>query len=105
MAATRRRDLKAVVLMAPAEGRGALRRFLGETPRVNVPTLILVAANDIRQADHVRIARQIHAKLGSANKQSRLVVYPAFGQDGHHLFFKVRASYWRDLEQFLKKNL
>lgn len=105
MAATRRRDLKAIVMMAPAEGRGVLRRFLADARRVNVRTLILVARNDTRQADHVSISRQIHSALQTAGKQSRLVVYPPFGKDGHQLFFQVRASYWRDVEQFLKEHL
>ncbi len=105
MAATRRRDLKAIVLMAPAEGRGVLRRFLADARRVNLRSLILVARNDTRQADHVSISRQIHSALQTAGKQSRLVIYPAFAKDGHQLFFQVRASYWRDVEKFLKAHL
>ncbi len=47
--------IQAVVLMAPAHGRGILRRFLADAENVSAPTLILVAKNDIRQADHVRL--------------------------------------------------
>ena len=105
MSSTRRRDLKAVVLMAPAHGRGTLRRFLAAAADVSAPTLILVARNDTKQADHVSISRQINATLKNAGKESRLIVYPSYGRDGHQLFFKVRSAYWPDVEKFLKSRL
>ena len=105
MSSTRRRDLKAVVLMAPAHGRGALRRFLADVGDVTAPTLILVAKNDTRQADHVSISRQINTTLKDAGKETRLIVYPSYGRDGHRLFFEVRQTYWRDVDEFLKNHL
>ena len=105
MSSTRRSDLKAVVLMAPAHGRGALRRFLADARNVTAPTLILVARNDTKQADHVRISRQINATLKETGKESRLIVYPPYQRDGHRLFFKVRQNYWQDVEKFLKNHL
>ena len=105
MAATRRHDLKAIVLMAPAEGRGVLRRFLADAGNVQAPALLMVARNDTRQADHVSICRQIHAALQKAGKQSRLQIYPAYGQDGHRLFFEVRGTYWHDVVKHLKAHL
>lgn len=105
MASTRRQDLQAVVLMAPAHGRGILRRFLADVENVSAPTLILVAKNDTRQADHVRLSQQIHTGLRAAGKQTQLIVCPPYGQDGHHLFFEVRPSYWQDVERFLKNRL
>ena len=45
MAATRRRDLKAIVIMVPAPGNGTLARFLPQASRVTASTLILVASN------------------------------------------------------------
>jgi dienelactone hydrolase len=105
MASTRRQDLHAVVLMAPAHGRGILRRFLADAENVSAPTLILVAKNDTRQADHVSLSQQIHTSLRAAGKQTQLIVCPPYGQDGHHLFFEVRPSYWQDAERFLKNRL
>ena len=105
MSSTRRRDLKAVVLMAPAHGRGALRRFLAAADDVTAPTLILVAKNDTKQANHVRISEQINATLKNAGKETRLIVYPPYGRDGHCLFFEVRQTYWQDVEKFLKSHL
>ena len=104
-AATRRRDLKAIVMMAPAPGNGALARFLPQASRVTGSTLILVASNDTRQADHVALSRQTHAALEKAGKPVRLVVYPAFGRDGHLLFFQVRQPYWADVLKFLREQL
>ena len=105
MASTRRQDLRAVVLMAPAHGRGILRRFLADAENVSAPTLILVAKNDTRQADHVSLSQQIHTGLRAAGKHTQLIVCPPYGQDGHHLFFEVRPSYWQDVERFLKNRL
>ncbi|MBI85075.1 MAG: hypothetical protein CMJ81_17920 [Planctomycetaceae bacterium] len=105
MASTRRQDLQAVVLMAPAHGRGILHRFLTDAGNVSAPTLILVARNDTRQANHVSLSRQIHTGLRAAGKQTELIVCPPYGQDGHHLFFEVRLSYWQDVERFLKTQL
>ena len=105
MSATVRRDLKAVVLLAPARGRGALRRSLINVQNVSAPTLILVSKNDNRQADHVSIARQIHASLEQSEKQTELIIYPPWGNDGHRLFFKVRPSYWKDVQKFLTVHL
>ncbi len=105
MAATRRNDLKAIVMMAPAPGKGTLVRFLPQASRVTASTLILVASNDTRQADHVTLSRQTHAALEKAGKPVRLVVYPAFGRDGHLLFFQVRQPYWADVVKFLKDKL
>ena len=46
-----------------------------------------------------------HAALEKAGKPVRLVVYPAFGRDGHLLFFQVRQPYWADVVKFLKDKL
>jgi len=105
MASTRRRDLDAVILMAPADGQGVLRRFLSRADNVAAPTLILVAKNDTRQADHVSISQRINATLKNAGKETQLIFYPPYGRDGHRLFFEVRQTYWRDVEEFLTSHL
>jgi dienelactone hydrolase len=104
MAGTQRRDLKALVVMAPAPGRGAIRRVLSRAREIRAPVLTLVAANDRRQADHVKIAREVDRTLKSVGNQHRLIVYPAFGNDGHRMFFQV-GDYWKDVQKFLEQRL
>jgi len=104
MAGTQRRDLKALVVMAPAPGRGAIRRVLSRAREIKAPVLTLVAANDRRQADHVKIAREVDRTLKSVGNQHRLIVYPAFGNDGHRMFFQV-GDYWKDVQKFLEQRL
>lgn len=43
--------------------------------------------------------------LKKAGKDSRLLVYPSYGKDGHRLFFEVRPTYWKDVENFLRTSL
>jgi len=91
-------------VMAPAPGRGAIRRVLSRVKQIKAPVLTLVAANDRRETDHVKIAREVDRTLKSAGKQHRLIVYPAFGNDGHRMFFQV-GDYWKDVRKFLEEQL
>ncbi len=109
MAATRGKDLRAVVIMASALGRGHLDAELANADAVSAPILILVAENDTGSRrtmgqDLVRASRRIDRKLKAAGRPSRLIVYPPHGNDGHTLFYEV-GSYWADVEKFLNKNL
>ena len=108
IAAVNSPELRAAILMAPASGRGALDRALRRaTPQVP-PTLILVAKNDTRQADHVALAQKTEQQLERAGGSAQVVLYPPFGSpsgDGHRLFFAVRQSYWKDLLAFLEEHL
>lgn len=103
-AAARRDDLKVVVLMAPAPGRGQIDQVLDQAERVSAPVLILVAENDKSPADHAAIARAILDALAAEGKQVMLIVYPPYGSDGHRMFFKV-GSYWEDVLTFLRRRL
>ncbi|MFP6767885.1 MAG: dienelactone hydrolase family protein [Planctomycetaceae bacterium] len=104
MAGTQRRDLAALVVMAPAPGRGAIRRVLSRAGEIKTPVLTLVAANDRVGVDHVKIAREVDRTLKSVGNQSRLIVCPAFGNDGHRMFFQV-GDYWKDVVKFLEQRL
>jgi dienelactone hydrolase len=98
-------DVHAAVLMAPAHGIHTMEETLQEVTPVDDPVLVLVAENDLMQADHVAIAHDVEAALTTAGKDVRLVVYPPYGDDGHDLFSEVRDPYWPDLLAFLASHL
>lgn len=110
LAATTRNDLKAVVIMATASGgRGQLSRGMAEAARISAPVLLLVAENDTGSRTSMGFntmdgMRGLERALKDAGKDVRLVVYPAFGGDGHQLFFSV-GSYWKDVTAFLAQHL
>ncbi|MCZ6773973.1 MAG: dienelactone hydrolase family protein [Proteobacteria bacterium] len=109
MAATRRADLSAVVIMAPASGRGALDRATADFGSIQAPLLILVAENDTgsrrTQGQSVlAISIRLQTALDRADRQSQLTIYPPFSDDGHTLFFEV-GSYWPDVQDFLSQHL
>jgi len=97
--------VKAVVLMAPAPGRGALERTLAAVDPLTAAVLLLVSENDTRSADHVLIARTAESVLRAVGKEVDLIVYPPFEDDGHRLFFEVRDSHWADFLAFLARHL
>jgi hypothetical protein len=81
----------------------------------NDSLLIMVAFNDLYQANHVQLAQDVQNAMVAASKNSRLVQYPEFdanfdsiidsNDDGHELFWEVREPYWSDLIQFLDRQL
>jgi dienelactone hydrolase len=98
------RDLDAVVLMAPAPVMGALDEDIARASELTAPALVLVAENDVYQADHLGLARAVHQALQDAGKDVMLIVYPPFGTDGHELFYEV-GDYWPDVVAFLHGHL
>jgi len=104
MAGIHQSNLKALIIMAPAPGRGALDRSLKKVGKITAPVLLLVAKNDNKRADHVQLSRKVKRALDSANKRSKLIVYPPYKRDGHRMFFLV-GDYWRDVQDFLSENL
>ena len=104
MAMTKRPDIAASVIMAPAPGNGALQKTFPDIGGITAPSLILVAENDTVQANHVQSSRQLRGVLESAGKHAQLIVYPAYKKDGHQMFFEV-GDYWDDVEMFLNEHL
>jgi dienelactone hydrolase len=103
-------EVQAVILMAPAPGGGPtnLDDALANVDPITAPVLLLVAENDgppAQEADHVEICRLIQTTLEEASKSVELTVYPAFGEDGHELFFEVREPYWSDVLSFFTAHL
>jgi dienelactone hydrolase len=102
-------NLQAVVIMASALGRGHLEAELANAGAVIAPVLILVAENDTGSRrtmgqNLVRASRRIDRALKAAGRESTLIVYPPYGDDGHTMFFEV-GSYWADVEKFLNDRL
>jgi dienelactone hydrolase len=108
-AASRGANLRAVVIMASALGRGHLEAELARAGDMTAPVLILVAENDIGSRrtmgqNLVEASRRIDRELKAAGRTSKLIVYPSYGDDGHAMFFEVGA-YWADVEKFLNDHL
>ena len=95
-------NINAIVLFAPAPAKQTLENTLKFVAAIGAPVRVYVAANDLYQADHVQLAKDVEAALRAANKDVELTIYPEFGKDGHELFFEVRDSYWLEVLAFLE---
>lgn len=98
--AVARKDLKAVVLLAPAWGRGLLAEEVQNVPMLNAPVLLLVEAGDeppIRKG-----VAMLEKALQAHKKEARIIRYDRGG--GHELFYKV-DYYWGDVRSFLNEKL
>ena len=104
-AIARPNDIDSVLLMAPAHGRNALAETLEDVSAITAPVQIYVAANDTYQANHVQLAEDVFDALTEAGKQVDLNIFPAFGNDGHELFFEIREPYWSDAIDFFNTTL
>ncbi len=101
-AADRPNDYKAIVIMAAAVG--VVNKFQNRIDKIAAPVLLLISENDVAQADHLKVMMELEEVLLAANKETTLIVYPPFGNDGHRMFFEI-GSYWQDVELFLTDNL
>ena len=92
----------AIVIMAPSQGVDLwLDDYLPNAGYISAPVLILVSQNDTVEADHVETSQKVKDALESAGKQSELIIYPPYGNDGHQMFFDM-GDYWIDIQRFLK---
>ena len=103
------------ILMAPAPGGDQMAETLEDVSALRAPVLLLVAENDLYQADHVQIVKDVKDALSTAGKPFSNVTYPPFDadhdgvitadDDGHELFWEVHpeggVSYWEDVLAFL----
>tara|TARA_Y100001960_G_scaffold310322_1_gene369703 strand:- start:102 stop:404 length:303 start_codon:yes stop_codon:yes gene_type:complete len=92
----------AIVLFAPATAKQSLENTQKFVTAIGAPVKVYVAANDLYQADHVQLAKDVGAALRVTNKEIELTIYQEFGHDGHELFIKVRDSHWLDVLAFLE---
>ncbi|MBI2206364.1 MAG: dienelactone hydrolase family protein [Candidatus Rokubacteria bacterium] len=95
-----RNDLAALVLLAPAAGRGIMQSTLDDVARVAPPVLVMVEAGDsphiLNGVDNLTIA------LRSRNKDVKVIRYDRGG--GHQLFYDV-TYWWPDARTFLADKL
>ena len=107
--------------MAPAPGGDQMAKTLEDVSALRAPVLLLVAENDLYQADHVQIVKDVKDALSTAGKPFSNVTYPPFDadhdgvitatadDDGHELFWEVHpeggANYWEDVLAFLARFL
>ena len=100
MLAVRRAEAGAIVLLAPAPGRGQFDRALGKVGRIEAPLLVMVEADD---SDEIRAGVDtLEAAMLAAGKPAEAIRYDRGG--GHELFYRV-GYYWDDLIGFLKRHL
>ena len=98
--AVERMDLKAVLLLAPAWGRGLLADEVQNVPSLNAPVLLLVEAGDEPQI--LKGVAMLEKALQTHKKEVRIIRYNRGG--GHELFYKV-DYYWADVRDFLREKL
>ena len=106
LVAARRKNLKAVVIMATA---GAESGMNVDPSGITAPVLVLVAKNDTGSKltfghNIVASSEDLVAKLKQAGCDVTYIVYPPYQRNGHRMFFEIGA-YWTDVVEFLKKHL
>jgi len=97
-------EFKAGIIMASAPGKGQFEKLLKRVESISAPVLLLVASNDTNQTNHVENMKRLKSALDSAGKESKLIVYPPYHNDGHRMFFEI-GPYWSDIIAFLEKYL
>ena len=98
-----RKDLKALVVSAPAQGPRKGIVFNGvvqNADQLNAPLLLLVEESD---SSHImRGVNQLDEALRKRKKSAKVIRYNQGG--GHELFFNV-DYYWGDVRAFLREKL
>jgi len=102
--------VRSIVLCAPAHGNGTLERTLVDAALIQASVRIYVAENDQQinggsVTDHVALSQMVESALQDAGKDVELTVYPAYADDGHTLFYKVREPWWSDVSRFFNATL
>ena len=103
-------DLKALVIMATAFGKGPKSRVLNKAKDIKAPALVLVAQNDTGSNRTMGMntlegsKEMVDALKKAGNTDVQFIIYPPYGDDGHTLFFTV-GNYWHDIVVFLNKHL
>jgi dienelactone hydrolase len=98
-----RKDVKALVVFAPAQGprKGVVfNTAVQGVDKLNAPLLLLVEDSD---SNHIiGGVNQLDETLKKHKKSAKVIRYNQGG--GHELFFNV-DYYWGDVRAFLRENL
>lgn len=95
-----RRDLKALLILAPAPGRGRFAAAVKRITELDAPVLLLVEAGD--DPEILEGADLLERALKAHGNEHRSIRYRAGG--GHRLFWGV-GYYWPDIALFLREKL
>ncbi|MEK6711480.1 MAG: alpha/beta fold hydrolase [Nitrospinota bacterium] len=95
-----RTDLRALVLLAPAFGRGRMEEAAKGIPRLAAPVLLLIEQSDSRPIQ--RAVGLLERELKAHGKEARVLRYTTGG--GHRFFYKV-DSFWPDVAAFLREKM
>ncbi len=106
--------VNAIISMAPANPIGQLDNLVTDLSAIDDPVLMLVAANDTFQDQHVNLAQMTYDSLTNAGITAFIHIYPGYdsngdmiidaSDDGHELFFSVQGPYWSDVLNFLSNH-
>ncbi len=100
MVGLERKDLKALIITAPADVRPYFLQSVARVSRLNVPVLLLVAVGD--EMGSLGTVNILDQALRNDRKEVRTIRYERGG--GHYMF--VRVDYWwDDLRTFLREKL
>ena len=100
MVGVERKDLKALLILAPAPGRGHFAEAIQRVSSLNVPVLLLVEAGDDSRI--LEYFEMLKLALRTYRKEARIIRYDCGG--GHGLFWIVHY-YWKDVRAFLREKL
>ena len=100
MVGAERKDLSALVILAPAPGRGHFAAAVEGVPSIKTPVLLLVEGSDSSKIleDYEMLKEALHGH----RKEARTIRYDRGG--GHQLFWRV-DYYWADVRKFLQDTL
>lgn len=100
MVGLERKDLKALIITAPADIRPYFLQSVARVSQVSVPVLLLVEeSNEMGSLGAVNIFDQA---LQNQSKEARTIRYDRGG--GHYLFLR-KDYWWDDLRVFLREKL
>jgi dienelactone hydrolase len=100
MVGLERKDLKALIITAPADIRPYFSQSVARLSRVNVPVLLLVEEGD--EMGSLGAVNVLDQALRNQGKEARTIRYDRGG--GHFLFLR-KDYWWDDLRAFLREKL
>lgn len=100
MVGVERKDLSALVILAPAPGRGHFAAAVEGVHSIKTPVLLLVEGSDSSRI--LEDYEMLKDALPAHRKESRAIRYNRGG--GHRLFWRV-DYYWADVKRFLQETM